>query len=153
MSELTVQIVQATTNEVQLVAPLFNQYRVYYEQESNESGTVHYLKERLDHNESVIFIACNSEKTEAYGFTQLYPSFSSISMRKTWILNDLFVKDEARRMGIAKKIMIAAHDFAKATDAKGVSLETAEDNLGARRLYESLGYKMDNEYLHYFLSF
>ena len=26
------------------------------------------------------------------GFVQLYPSFSSVSMMRSWVLNDLFVK-------------------------------------------------------------
>lgn len=146
------RILKATIEDVKLIAPLFNEYRVFYEQTSDETGAVQYLKARLTNNESVIFFACNEAKTESYGFTQLYPSFSSVSMRKVWILNDLFVAASARRNGVAKDLMLAAHEFGKETNAKGVALETAPDNHGAQSLYEALGYKKDEEYFHYFLT-
>jgi ribosomal protein S18 acetylase RimI-like enzyme len=146
------RIEKASAKDVHLVAPLFNEYRVFYEQESDEIGAEEYINARLTNNESVIFIACNEAKTEAYGFTQLYPTFSSVSMKKVWILNDLYVASTSRRNGIAKELMLVAHEFGKETDAKGISLETAPDNYGAQRLYESLGYKKDDEYFHYFLA-
>ncbi|MBE4907802.1 GNAT family N-acetyltransferase [Bacillus luteolus] len=145
-------IKRASVEDVHLVAPLFNEYRVFYDQASDEEGAGEYIKTRLTNNESVIFLACNEDKTESYGFTQLYPSFSSVSMKKVWILNDLFVASSARRNGIAKELMLAAHEFGKDTKAKGISLETAPDNHGAQQLYESLGYKKDEEYFHYFLT-
>lgn len=145
-------IKRASVEDVHLVAPLFNEYRVFYDQASDGAGAEEYITTRLTNNESVIFFACNEDKTESYGFTQLYPSFSSVSMRKVWILNDLFVASSARRNGIAKELMLAAHEFGKGSLAKGISLETAPDNHGAQKLYESLGYKKDEEYFHYFLT-
>ncbi|QOR66583.1 GNAT family N-acetyltransferase [Cytobacillus suaedae] len=145
-------IKKATIEDVHLIAPLFNEYRVFYEQASDEEGAEEYIKTRLANNESIIFIACNEDKTESYGFTQLYPSFSSVSMSRVWILNDLFVTSSARRNGVAKELMVAAHEFGIDTKAKGISLETTPDNHGAQQLYESLGYKKDEEYFHYFLS-
>ena len=88
----------------------------------------------------------------ALGFTQLYPSFSSVSTKRLWILNDLFVSDEARRFGVARALMEKARIFAIETDAKGLILETALDNEPAQALYESLGYTRDDEYYRYLLN-
>ncbi|WP_328590360.1 GNAT family N-acetyltransferase [Veronia nyctiphanis] len=86
------------------------------------------------------------------GFTQLYPSFSSVSAQKTWILNGLFVKEEARGQGAGKALLDAAKAFTHSTGAKGLSLETAKDNHHAQALYESLGYEKDDRYYSYFLT-
>ncbi|WP_443088452.1 GNAT family N-acetyltransferase [Vibrio sp. LaRot3] len=104
----------------------------------------------MKHNESVIFLALDDEGN-ALGFVQLYPSFSSVSAARTWILNDLFVADNARRMGVAKKLMNAAKEMALETEVKGLALETADSNVNAQKLYESLGYERESGTYHYFL--
>ena len=47
--------------------------------------------------------------------------------------------------------MNTARDFAKLAGAKGMTLETATDNLTAQRLYESLGWVRDPGYYTYAL--
>jgi ribosomal protein S18 acetylase RimI-like enzyme len=47
--------------------------------------------------------------------------------------------------------MNTARAFALSTGAKGLVLETATDNHGAQRLYESLGYVRDTGYYIYCL--
>ena len=105
--------------------------------------------ERLKGDESVIFLALAGEK--AVGFVQLYPCFSSTAMKRMWILNDLFVTPEARRGGAAKALMERARQWAVETKADGLWLETAVDNHPAQRLYESLGWKRDNDYYRYLM--
>ncbi|MCG6220607.1 GNAT family N-acetyltransferase, partial [Vibrio diabolicus] len=85
------------------------------------------------------------------GFTQLYPSFSSVAAKRIWVLNDLYVAAQARRLGVAKKLMDTAKEFAMATNARGLALETARDTSAAQRLYEALGYRKEDGY-HYFLA-
>lgn len=147
----SITIIEATINELELIAPLFNKYRIFYKQSSNLQGAKDFLAERLLNNQSVIFLACNNEKTAAFGFTQLYPTFSSVSMRSSWILNDLFVAEDARKQGIATQLLEAAKQFAKQSGAKGLALETGRENTNAQRLYESIGYEKD-ETIHYYLT-
>ena len=106
-----------------------------------------FLRERIEQNESIIFVAMDGEK--ALGFTQLYPSFSSVSAQRLWILNDLFVVPEARGKGVGEAILNHAKQFAKATNSKGLSLETAENN-PAQKLYEKLNWQKEEGFLHYF---
>ena len=97
----------------------------------------------------MLFLALDGES--GIGFTQLYKSFSSVSMGRLWVLNDLFVAPEARRRGVAVVLMEHAREFAAATGALGLELATATDNLTAQRLYEKLGWKRDDDFYHYAL--
>ena len=70
-------------------------------------------------------------------------------MRPAWILNDLFVVPEARRQGIAGKLLCAAHDLAIGTGAAEMSLETAADNHCAQAAYEKLGWQRERVFVKY----
>jgi GNAT superfamily N-acetyltransferase len=129
------------------IALVFDLYRQFYKQPSNIPLAERFLKERILHRESVIFAAFDGKRV--VGFTQLYPSFSSVSAQRSWILNDLFVLENHRKQGIAEQIMTRAKEFAVQTNAKGLALETAVDN-PAQHLYERLGWVRDAGSLHYF---
>ncbi|HDM8222207.1 TPA: GNAT family N-acetyltransferase [Vibrio campbellii] len=144
------EIVKATIEQLDLVSPLFDAYRVFYRQESDLTVAREFIESRLNNDESVIYLALD-DKGNGLGFTQLYPSFSSVSAARTWVLNDLFVLDTARRQGVAKKLMDAAKDMGKKDNVKGLALETAESNVNAQKLYESLGYERESGAYHYFL--
>ena len=74
------------------------------------------------------------------GFTQLYPAFSSVSASRVWILNDLLVLPEARRMGVARALLSSAAEFARADGALRLELETDHDNASAQALYRAMGW-------------
>ncbi len=86
--------------------------------------------ERLAQGNSVLLIA--EADGLALGFSQLYPSFSSVSMAPIFILNDLFVRPEAIRL----------------------TLSTAHTNTAAQALYASAGWERDEMFsvYHYGLS-
>jgi GNAT superfamily N-acetyltransferase len=141
------KVIQATSKNLDQLVPLFDGYRVFYKQPSNPEAARNFLSERFLKNDSVIFIAFNSDE-KALGFTQLYPSFSSVSMRRTYILNDLYVTSEARKKGVGEALMEHAKQFAREKGSKGLTLETAIDN-PAQKLYKRLGWKKDEEVNHY----
>ncbi|RPD39413.1 GNAT family N-acetyltransferase [Chitinophaga barathri] len=144
------QITKATTDHLPQLAVLFDLYRQHYEQQTDIEGAEQYLAERLVQNESVIYVA--EEEGEMIGFTQLYPVFSSIGMKKAWILNDLYVSEDHRRKGVASGLLDASQELGKATDARYLMLQTHIDNAKARALYESKGWKLDEEFYYYYLS-
>lgn len=141
-------IQKATINELDSLTELFDLYRVFYEQASNLEGARKFLNERITNEESVVFIAYDGNNS--LGFVQLYPSFSSVSMMQSWVLNDLYVIEHARGKGVGEKLMKKAIDFAKETGAKGVFLETGKENITAQRLYEKVGFKRESNYIYYF---
>ena len=148
------EIVLAKSEHLEQVAKLFDSYRTFYQQESEIDRARMFIKDRLEKEDSVIFLAltCDSMPIEAFGFTQLYPSFSSVSTKRLWILNDLYVAEKARKFGVAKALMETARNFALKTVSKGLILETSMDNKPAQALYESIGYTRDDEYYRYYLN-
>lgn len=138
---------QADARHLELLLPLFDGYRQFYGQPSNLEGAQRFLTERLTRRESVVFVALIGSK--GVGFTQLYPSFSSVTMQRQWILNDLFIDPEYRRRGVADAIMRAAEEFSYADNAKGLVLSTAIDNVPAQKLYEKRGWKRDEAFYTY----
>ncbi|WP_028400608.1 GNAT family N-acetyltransferase [Ectobacillus panaciterrae] len=144
------EVYQATLSDLKGVSNLFNLYRMFYKQQSNLNGAELFISERLKNEESVIFVAVDQGKY--LGFTQLYPSFSSVSMKRTWILNDLYVHQEARKKGVAQKLLETAKEYALSTGAKSLELQTAPGNKDAQRLYEKNGYKVDSSFLNYSLN-
>lgn len=138
----------ASPEDLDLLVPLFDAYRVFYEQPSDVQVARAFLKERLQLRESVIFIAL-SDSGEGLGFVQLYPFFSSVSARRIWVLNDLFVTEKARGTGVSRALMDAAKSHGRFTGATRITLSTAKTNRRAQALYESLGYVRDDDYLTY----
>ena len=145
-----IYIKQADEENIEGISHLFDLYRVFYEQPSDRAGAKTFLKERLEKEESVIFFAAD---LQGYlGFVQLYPTFSSISMQRTWVLNDLYVLTGARNRGVGSLLLERAQEFALQTGAKGISLSTAINNETAKRLYRKHGYTEDTHFSHYELA-
>jgi len=116
-------------------------------QAADLTGARAFLADRFKRGESVIFLAVVDGAI--VGFTQLYPSFSSVSMMRLWVLNDLFVTPDARKSGAGRALLERAERWAAETGAKGLTLSTQITNLGAQRLYEACGWTKDDEFLHY----
>lgn len=140
MSETTLR--RATLDDLDAVAPLFDAYRRFYAQPGDLQRARDYLQERMTLGESVVLIA--ERDGEVVGFTQLYPIFSSVRTARTWLLNDLFVAESARRFGVARGLLDAAAGFAREQGAAGLMLETMADNAPARALYRAAGWHEDD---------
>jgi len=134
------QIKRITPSEYKLVTGLFDQYRVFYKQPSDIALAENFIKERLENEESVIFVAFDDDGIAA-GFTQLYPLISSVRAIKNWLLNDLYVDAAYRKQGIGEALIKTAMDFAAGENATYLKLETAVDNYTAQSLYEAIGFK------------
>lgn len=140
---------QATTDDIGRLAALFDAYRQFYARPSDLAMSREFISQRLQRDESVIFLA--EEEGETLGFVQLYPVFSSTSPRpgRLWLLNDLFVTPAARGRGVGRHLMDRARRLAEETGACGLELATARTNHNAQALYESLGYRRDDDFFHY----
>lgn len=135
----------ASLDDIDHLVPLFDAYRVFYRQSSDPDLARRFLAQRMQLGESVILLARAADDGQALGFVQLYPGFSSVSAGRVWILNDLFVKPEARGHGVGRALMVRARKHAETTGVLGMSLSTAEDNRTAQGLYESEGWQRDGD--------
>jgi ribosomal protein S18 acetylase RimI-like enzyme len=146
--ETTVRRAQAA--DLDGVALLFDLYRQFYQQRPDLPLARKFIADRLSNDDSVIFIASSGTQPPV-GFTQIYPTFCSVSAAPIHILYDLYVVKAARRHGVARVLMAAAHEHAKQTGAVRLELATARTNFGAQALYESLGWVRDEEFHRYSL--
>ncbi len=149
MKRSHLKIIEAAAGDVDRVVPLFLGYLEFYKQAPDTRRARQFIAERLEGGESKVFLATLDD--EPVGFVQLYPTFASLAMKRSWVLYDLFVKPSARKRGVARALMERARQLAVETGAEGLILETATDNLAAQRLYEQLGWKRDEEFCRYFL--
>lgn len=145
---MVLQIKQASIDDINIVAPLFNAYRIFYNQASDMAGATNFLYERIVKNQSTLFIAFING--EAVGFTQLYPIFSSVSLRPALLLNDLYIAERVRKLGVAAALLNKAKEFGKQNNAGWLLLETAFDNYNAQSLYEKNGWIKQTDFFFQF---
>ena len=138
---------KAIPSDLGLLSGLFDQYRIFYQQPSDIAGAKQFLTERMQQKDSKIFVAFLDGKM--IGFAQLYPVFSSVGMKLAWILNDLFVVEEARGSGAADALLKAAQEMGADTGSRWLMLQTATTNHRAQKVYERNGWVKDEEYLVY----
>lgn len=142
-------VTQAGADHLDTLVTLFDEYRVFYGRDSDVVSARKFLADRIANDDSALFVAIDDSTERGLGFAQLYPSFSSVAMKRVWILNDLFVADADRRSGVGRKLMDVVAAFARSTGAARIDLATAKDNTSAKSLYESAGYNLDTQFDHY----
>jgi GNAT superfamily N-acetyltransferase len=146
-----VAVIRAEPIDSGPVGEVFDLYRQFYGAEPNVEASIFFIAERLRANDAAIFAARieGTPSSRVDGFIQLLPKFSTARMRRDWILNDLYVRDDVRRKGVAKALMREAEAFAKRTGAGRLQLKTQTANAPARALYERLGWRQDTEFVTY----
>lgn len=140
-------IYQAQPQDVDTILPLYLAYRRFYQVEENLGQAREFILKRLQLNESVIFFAEMDGK--AVGFTQLYPLFCSLEMKRIWLLYDLYVDESARQHGVAQQLIARAEQLAKESYSAFIMLSTATDNTKAQALYERSGFVRDTDFYVY----
>lgn len=144
----SIRIRRATPADVTGIAPLFDAYRQFYDCPADLEAAATFLDARLSNNESIVFVAENSDGA-VIGFTQLYPTFCSVENGPILVLYDLFVAPQARTLGAGHALMRAAQEYGQATGAVRMDLSTQITNTTAQSVYESLGWQRDAEFYHY----
>lgn len=148
-TEPTFTVHQAVLADLDLLAPMLDQYRQFYQRPSDVAAARSFLLERFNHGESVLFIAQDDDTV--LGFTQMYPSFSSVSLQRTFVFNDLFVAEAGRRRGVGQALIAAAASYATSLGARFLTLSTAKTNDGAQALYQSTGWQREETFVGYTL--
>ncbi|WLH24455.1 GNAT family N-acetyltransferase [Pseudomonas sp. FP215] len=88
----------ASLDDAAAIAPLLDKYREFYGEASDLTRSTAFIQQRFYLGESIIIVALVNN--EIIGFTQLFPSFSSVTLERLWILNDLYVEASKRRAGV-----------------------------------------------------
>ncbi len=133
---------KANNKDLDYLAVLFDNYRVFYRKETDIKSAKNFLAERLSTNDSEIFVAEDTEN-QLLGFVQLYPLFSSTRMEKLWLLNDLFVNPDCRGKGVSIGLINKAKELVEKSNACGMFLETEKSNLIGNNLYPKTGFELN----------
>ncbi|NER79164.1 MAG: GNAT family N-acetyltransferase [Leptolyngbya sp. SIO1D8] len=141
------EIRQADISDLTSLSILFDEYRQFYRQPSDVKKASLFLRDRLSQKDSTIFLAVHDASLA--GFTQLYPSFSSVAMQRIYILNDLFITESARQQGVASALLRQSTEFALARGALRLTLATEITNKAAQALYEKFGWQKNETFLYY----
>ena len=136
------KIIKAELSHLDDLIPLFNDYRIFYKQESDTEAAKMFLKERLTKQDSVIYIAYSNQV--AVGFTQLYGLFSSVAMKPMYLLNDLYIDSKYRNKGIGAALIKKSKTLCIEKNYNGIIIQTAFDN-PAQHLYQRLGFQPDTD--------
>jgi ribosomal protein S18 acetylase RimI-like enzyme len=142
------KIIEPSLQELPQLVKLFEEYRQFYQQEAKPGEAATFLKERLQARDSVFYLVMD-EHGNAVGFTQLYPYFTSVGMKRLWLLNDLYVQMAARGKGYARHLINHAKELVHRTGAGGLTLSTAKTNAIGNSLYPQVGFVQDEEYNYY----
>lgn len=137
----------ATLNHLNEFALLFDKYRVFYEQPSDLARSKSFLEERIRHNETVTFLIKKDNKY--VGFAQLYPLYHYKTLKRQWLLSDLFVDQAYRGCGLSIALIGRCKRYCEETDACGLLLETQKTNQVGNNLYPKCGFELDIEHNYY----
>jgi GNAT superfamily N-acetyltransferase len=86
----------------------------------------------------------------AIGFATIFWTWSTLSASRIGVMNDLFVRPEARGTGAAEGLIRACAERARDHGASSLGWQTARDNFRAQAVYERVGAKRA-EWLDYSL--
>jgi ribosomal protein S18 acetylase RimI-like enzyme len=148
MSEIVVET--AGIEDVPAAALLFHHYRLFYNLVSNFDDCADFIRDRIANDDSTIFVAWMGPDNPV-GFVQMYPLFSEVSLKKVWLVNDLYVEESARRKGVAELLMHQCAEFVREKGGSELTLATAPENVIAQALYRKLGYVKNDGFWVYSL--
>lgn len=133
-----VRVERVTSRSLDEVLPLVADYQRFYGATPDAGrNRFHFGRLVKDPEAGVQFLARSD--AGVVGFATMYFPYSSVQARRYAQLNDLFTVATARRSGVGRALMDAARAEAKARGFAKLTLQTAEDNATAQRLYDGVG--------------
>ncbi|MFJ4775560.1 GNAT family N-acetyltransferase [Streptomyces sp. NPDC088762] len=148
-AESGVVVRAAGADDVEVAAGLFRGYLDFYEVKVEDpDGPRAFLAERIANDESLVLLA-DAPEAGTVGFAQVYRTFSSLTLRRAWVLNDLYVSPAGRRTGAGRALLREVLRRAREAGVAGVQLETAYDNHIAQGLYEAEGFVREEFHVYF----
>jgi GNAT superfamily N-acetyltransferase len=89
-------------------------------------------------HEGLQLLARDSEG-RAVGFATVYWSWSTTAACRIGVMNDLFVSESARGLGLADRLIEACRGECARRGARHLAWQTAPDNLRAQAVYDRVG--------------
>ena len=137
--DVELEIAPVAAEELEDLLPLIAAYQRFYEAEKiDEARNRSFFRRFLAPSEDGLLLGARGEG-RILGYACLYWHFSSLQAVETVLMNDLFVREDARGHGVGRALIEATAEVARERGAPYVEWSTAPDNLTAQRLYDSTG--------------
>jgi GNAT superfamily N-acetyltransferase len=134
------QVWRAEPSDAQAVTRLLVEFRDHMGHSSPSDASFAASVQRLVAGPDAEFWLAGGADRQAAAVCQLRFRFSVWTAAEDCWLEDLFVRAAARRRGLARALVQRSLERARERGCRRVELDTHEDNHGALRLYECLGF-------------
>ncbi|MDU7786219.1 MAG: GNAT family N-acetyltransferase [Aggregatibacter aphrophilus] len=134
-----IKIFKAEQWNLDILLPLFEEYRLAHGMVENPERTLTFLTNRIRFSESIFFLALDEDK-KAIGFIQLYPRLSSLQLQRYWQLTDIFVRNINHKNDVYTALISKAKEFVSYTQSTRL---TVEQDIQRHHLLENEGFKLN----------
>ena len=132
---------QAEAGEAAAVAQLIGEFGEWWGNAGPGTGEIEASVERIiagDDGEYIL--GAVDDGAEPAGVCQVRFRWSVWKSAEDCWLEDLYVREEARRTGLGRALVDAALERARERGCRRIELDVNEDNAAARALYEACGF-------------
>jgi len=134
-----IEIAPIRDDQFEELLPLIAAYQRFYEVEEIDEGRNRtFFRRFLAPSEDGLLLGARRDG-RLVGYACLYWHFSSLEAVESVLMNDLYVDEGARGVGVGRALIEAAAEVARKRGAPLVEWATAPDNHTAQRLYDSTG--------------
>ena len=149
---MTVQLRDATVDDVPTIARLIRALSVYEKLEGEVVMTEQRLRNNLFGKHRYAEVVLAEEGGEAIGFALFFHNFSTFLGQPGIYLEDLFVVPEKRGGGVGKKLLAHLAQLAVERDCGRLEWSVLDWNEPAIGFYERLGARPNSEWTVYRLA-
>lgn len=135
---------RAGREEAGIVAGLISEFGAWWGNSTPPAEELRASVERIiDGGDGEYLLGAATTDAEPVAVCQLRFRWSVWKSAEDCWLEDLYVREEARRAGVGRALVEAAVERARERGARRIELDVSEDNEPARRLYAACGFRTD----------
>jgi ribosomal protein S18 acetylase RimI-like enzyme len=149
IATIRIDIRDATADDIRPVVDLWGMLARHHEDISNDFTLAwngkrkwaKYLEDKFDEISTKLIVAEEDGKVVGFMLCLLAPNTPVFKERKIGVISDVFVLEQRRRKGVAKKMLDVAIKWFKKNKVRSVRLGVANDNLEARAVWRRMGFE------------
>jgi GNAT superfamily N-acetyltransferase len=148
-----VRIDLAGPEDLPELLPLMRGYCDFYEVAPADEALLAMARTLIaDPEREGVQLIARGDDGAALGFATVFWSWSTLAAARIGVMNDLFVRPEARGSGTAEALIAACAERCRERGAVSLEWQTAHDNRRAQAVYERVGGRRDERWLDYSLA-
>lgn len=146
---MDIQVRPVVAEDLPALLPLLRGYSTFYEASPGDDELMGMARSLLAEpdREGQQLVAVGSAG-ELLGFATLLWTWDTTRAVRIAVMEDLFVRDDARGRGVGRELLRACHGRAHERGCDSLTWETAPDNRTAQRLYDATGATRDTWYAY-----